>query len=361
MGAPTPGAAKVSGDEMADTTGNHEYEPYGETPDVPVNCAAGDCIPTESLRLALLLLLVVVFLVGVSGNLMLTWMTKYSHFRKRKLYITWFYYLPLADLFCCLDLPALVLPIIRQGHWPYGVMGCRALPFVIFLSTYAKVLLLTAVSLDILLLVLKRAWWTENRQLRWRPLGCLGAWTLALLLAMPLDIYHQVLQQTYPSKLECVLDYGSWTVAENTVTAIQFIFGFLGPLLVIASCHGAVLHREGRCRWPLGMAAAVCFLVCWAPYHMLRLVITMAGPSSTLWTWALRAEPFVVGLALAHSCLNPMLILYFGRARLSRSLPAACHWALKDPGSNDESVINRNSSSHAQVSEMLERLEETNF
>nr|KAF6409174.1 complement component 5a receptor 2 [Rousettus aegyptiacus] len=126
-----------------------------------------------------------------------------------------------------------------------------------------------------------------------------------------------------------MLDYRSWTVAANTVIAIQFLFGFLVPLVVMASCHGALLCHEGRHRWPLGMAAAVCFLVCWAPYHVLGLVITTAAPSSMLWTWALLAEPFVVGLALAHSCLNPMLILYFGRARLFRSLPAACRRALK--------------------------------
>ncbi|XP_039736315.1 C5a anaphylatoxin chemotactic receptor 2-like [Pteropus medius] len=340
---------------MVDTTGNHEYESYGETPDVHMNCAAGDCIPTEALRLALLLLLVVVFLVGVPGNVMLAWITRLGSYQN--LYITWFYHLGVADLFCCLDLPALVLPIILQGHWPYGVMGCRALPFFIFLSMYTKVLLLTALSLDIFLLVLKPTWWTENRRLRWRPLACLGTWTLALLLAGSVAIYHQVLQQTYPSQLECVLDYGSWTVAENTVTAMQFIFGFLGPLVDMASCHGAVLHREGRHRWPLGLVAAVCFLVCWAPYHVLRLVISMADPSSTLWTRALRAEPFVAGLALANSCLNPMLILYFGRAQICQSLPAACHWALKDLGSNDESVINRNSRSHDQVSETEVRLE----
>ncbi|XP_039715877.1 C5a anaphylatoxin chemotactic receptor 2-like [Pteropus medius] len=342
---------------MADTTGNHEYEPYGETLDVHVNCAAGDCIPTEALRLALLPLLVVVFLVGVPGNFMLAWMTRFWPFWKRNLYMIWFYHLAVADLFFCLYLPALVVPIILRGHWPYGVMGCRALPFVILLSMYAKVLLLIALSLDIFLLVLKPTWWTENRRLSCVQLARLGAWSLALLLATSLAIYHQVLQQSYPSQLECVLDYGSWTVAENTVTAIQFICGFLVPLVVMASCHGAVLHREGQHRWPLGLVAAVCFLVCWAPYHVLGLVITIAGPSSTLSTQALRAEPFVVGLALAHSCLNPMLILYFGRARLSRSLPAACHWALKDSGSNDESVINGNSSSHEQVPETEVRLE----
>ncbi|XP_036087632.1 C5a anaphylatoxin chemotactic receptor 2-like isoform X2 [Rousettus aegyptiacus] len=355
MGAPAPGATKVSGDEMEDTFFNQEDKEYGETLDVPVNCEGGDCIPTEAVRLALVPLLIVVFLVGVSGNAMISWVTMLVTFHK--ISTTWFYYLAVADMFCCLSLPALVLPIALRGHWPYGVTGCRALPFVIFLSMYYKVLLLTLLYLDIFLLVLKPPWWTEDRRLYWVRAARLIAWFLALLLAVALDVYHQVLLETYPSSLECMLDYRSWTVAENTVTAIQFIFGFLVLLIVVVSCHVVLLRMEGRPRWRLDMASVVCFLVCWAPYHVLRLVLTMAAPYSTLWTRALLAEPFVVGLALAQSCLNPMLILYFGRARLCQSLSAACRWALKDPASRDEIVINRNSSSHDQFSETEMRLE----
>lgn len=334
---------------MEDTSLNHEDKQYGETLDVPVNCAGGDCNPTEAVRLALLVLLVVIFLVGVPGNVMLAWVTRFRTFEK--ISITWFRYLAIADIYCLLNLPGLVLSIALRGHWPYGVTGCRALPFLIILSVYYKVLLLTLLSLDTFLVFLKPTWWTEDRRLYWVPVGRLTAQFLALLLAVALDMYHQVLLETYPSQLDCMLDESSWTVAENTVTTIQFLFGFLVPLVVMASCHGALWCIEGRHRGPLGMAAAVCFLVCWAPYHVLGLVITMGARSSTLWTRALLAEPFVMGLALAHSCLNPMLILYFGRARLCQSLPAACHWALKDPARKNESVIDRNSSSHDQVSE----------
>ncbi|XP_015995055.2 C5a anaphylatoxin chemotactic receptor 2-like [Rousettus aegyptiacus] len=334
---------------MEDTFLNHEDKQYGETLDVSLNCAGGDCTPTEAVRLALLVLLAVVFLVGVSGNVMLIWVTRLGTLQK--ISTLWFYYLALADIYCCMSLPTLVLPIALRGHWPYGVMGCRALPFLIYLSMYNKVLLLTLLYLDIFLLVLKPPWWTDDRRLQWVSTARLSAWFLALLLAVALDVYHRELLEPYPSQLDCMLDYSSWTVAENTVTTIQFLLGFLVQLVVMASCHGALLVIEGRHRWPLGMAAAVCFLVCWAPYHVLRLVITMAAPSSTLRTWALLAEPFVVGLALAHSCVNPILILYFGRAHLCHSLPAACHWALKDPARKKESVIDRNSSSHDQVSE----------
>lgn len=82
------------------------------------------------------------------------------------------------------------------------------------------------------------------------------------------------------------------------------------------------------------------------------MILTLAAPHSTLLAQALRAEPLVVGLALAHSCLNPMLFLYFGQAQLRQSLPAACRWALKEPQSEDESMVSKKSTSHDLVSEM---------
>ena len=82
---------------------------------------------------------------------------------------------------------------------------------------------------------------------------------------------------------------------------------------------------------------------CWGPRLQAQRDDGPDHPSS---------EPLVVGLALAHSCLNPMLFLYFGQAQLRQSLPAACRWALKEPQSEDESMVSKKSTSHDLVSEM---------
>lgn len=102
--------------------------------------------------------------------------------------------------------------------------------------------------------------------------ACGASWTLALLLTVPSAIYHRLRQEYFPHRLECVVDYGGSTVAENSVTATRFIFGFLGPLVVVAGCHGALLCCATRRRWPLGVAVVVGFFVCWSPYHTLGLV-----------------------------------------------------------------------------------------
>ncbi|XP_036915358.1 C5a anaphylatoxin chemotactic receptor 2 isoform X1 [Sturnira hondurensis] len=340
----------VSEARMENTSLIYEYEHYGDPLDFPVDCDDGACVSVEPLRVASLLLYAAVFLVGVPGNAMLAWVT-WKEARQR-VGATWFLHLAVADLLCCLSLLVLSVPLARGGQWPYGAVGCWTLPSLILLSMYTSVLLLAALSADLCLLALRPTSWAVAQRACQVQVACGAAWSLALLLTVPSAVHRRLHQESFPPRLECVVDYGGSAVAEITVTTARFIFGFLGPLVVVASCHSALLCRAVPRFWPLGTAVVVGFFVCWAPYHILRLVLTAAAPHSTLLARALRAEPLVVGLALAHSCLNPLLFLYFGRAQLCRSLPATCRWALKDSWSKDESMVSKKSTSHDLVSEM---------
>lgn len=338
--------------ENASLSDEYEYSHYGEeVSDFPVDCADGSCVALGSLRVAPLLLYALVFLVGVPGNAMVAWVSRQE--AQRRAGAAWFLHLAVADLLCCVSLPILSVPIARGGQWPYGAVGCRVLPAVILLSMFTGVLLLAALSADLCLLALRPAWWAPDRRACRVQVACGAAWASALLLTLPSAIYRRLHREHYPARLECVVDYGGSAVAENTVAAVRFLCGFLGPLVVVAGCHGALLCRAAPRCWPLGTAVVAGFFVCWAPYHVLGLVLTAAAPHSRLLARALRAEPLVVGLALAHSCLNPVLFLYFGRAQLCRSLPAACRWALQGPESQDESSVSKKSTSHDLVSEMV--------
>ncbi|XP_007941065.1 C5a anaphylatoxin chemotactic receptor 2 [Orycteropus afer afer] len=335
---------------MENASLGYDYEDYSEIPGLPVDCPDGSCLAIDPLRTAPLLLYAVVFLVGVPGNATVAWVM--GREARQRVVPTWFLHLAAADLLCCLSLPIQAVPIAREGHWLYGATGCRILPSVILLCMHASVLLLAALSADLCLLALRPAWSAAT----WRPHGvraaCATAWALALVLTVPSAIYRRLHQEHFPPRLECVVDYGGSTATEATVTAARFLFGFLGPLLVVVGCYSALLCRVARCRWPLGTAVVVGFFVCWAPYHALGLVLAVAAPNSALLARALRGEPLVVGLALAHSCLNPILFLYFGRVQLHRSLPAACRWALRESQGEDKSVVSKKSTSHDLVSEM---------
>ncbi|XP_047384815.1 C5a anaphylatoxin chemotactic receptor 2 [Sciurus carolinensis] len=327
-----------------------EYGDYSDLLDVPVDCPDGSCVATDTLRVAPLLLYAAVFLVGVPGNVMVAWVAGKEAGRRAG--ATWLLHLAVADLLCCLSLPILAVPIAREGHWPYGAAGCRLLPSAILLSMYASVLLLAALSADLCLRALGLPGWAAVRRPRAVRAAQGAAWTLALLLTVPSALHRRLHQEHFPARLLCVVDYGGSAAAEYTVTALRFTFGFLGPLVFVVGCHGVLLCRVTRRHWPLGVAVVVGFFICWAPYHLLGLVLTVAAPNSALLARALRAEPLVVGLALAHSCLNPMFFLYFGRAQLRRSLPAACHFALRSSQDEEENVVSKVFTSHDLVSEM---------
>ncbi|XP_055471587.1 C5a anaphylatoxin chemotactic receptor 2 [Psammomys obesus] len=338
---------------MNHTTNNdydYEYdqENYIDLPDVPVDCLAGHCSFSDVYFISLLLLYAAIFLVGVPGNSLVAWVTWKES--RHRLGASWFLHLAVADLLCCGSLPFLAVPIAQKGHWPYGAAGCWLLSSVTMLSMYASVLLLTCLSADLFLLAFRPSWKTDHRTLGVR-VAQVSSWMLALVLTVPSAVYRRLLQEHFPSRLVCVTNYGGSATAEATITAVRFLFGFLGPLVFMASCHGILQWQMTRRHWPLSTAVVVGFFICWTPFHILRVIITVATPSSSLLARALDAEPLVTGLALAHSALNPIMFLYFGRKQLCKSLQAACHWALRDP-QDEESVASKASTSHEVVSEV---------
>lgn len=298
--------------------------------------------------MAPLLLYAVIFLVGVPGNAMVAWVTAKESCHR--LWASWFLHLAVADLLCCLSLPILAVSIAQPGRWPYGAVGCRLLPSVILLTMYASVLHLALLSADLCLLVTRPSWRNAARRKIGVKVAQAAAWVLALLLTVPTAVYRRLVQEHYPPQLHCVLDYGGSVPAEATVTALRFLFGFLGPLVFIASCYSVIQCWMTQRHWLLGIVIMVGFFICWTPYHILGVVVTVAAPHSLLLARALQAEPVVVGLAFAHSSLNPIIFLYFGRGQICKSLRAACHWALREP--QDEESQSKTPTGHEMVSEM---------
>lgn len=325
------------------------HEQYTDLLDAPVDCPAGYCFSNDVYLLFLLVLYAGVFLLGVPGNTLVAWVTWKES--RHRLGASWFLHLTMADLLCCVSLPFLAVPIAQKGHWPYGVAGCWLLPSITVLCMYASVLLLTGLSGDLFLLAFRPSWkGAERRTLAVRAVQ-VSSWMLALLLTVPSAVYRRLLQEHYPPRLLCGADYGGSVAAEAAITTVRFLLAFLGPLVLMAGCHGILQRQMARRHWPLGTAVVVGFFICWTPFHILRVIIAVAPPQSTLLARVLEAEPLVTGLALAHSAVNPIMFLYFGRKQLYKSLQAACHWALRDP-QDQESAVTKGSTGQEMVSEM---------
>ncbi|XP_044524520.1 C5a anaphylatoxin chemotactic receptor 1 [Gracilinanus agilis] len=263
-----------------------------------------------------LLVFFVVFLLGVPGNALVIWVTRLeSH---KVVNAVWFQNLATADLFCCLVLPLLAVPIIQHDRWPFDNVSCRLLSCVILLNLYTSVLLLTLISLDRCMLVMKPIWCQNHRNVTLAKVACGVVWALALVLTIPAMIYR-TLKEDLPGHWECVVDFeGKWQV-EVGIAVSRFLFSFVGPLLIISICYVLLLNRlwsrqatRSHKTIKVVVAVVVGFFFCWTPYQIVGLLIAVSSKGSSVYRWMQHFDSLTIALAYVNSCINPVIYVVAG-------------------------------------------------
>ncbi|KAJ1122359.1 hypothetical protein NDU88_000850 [Pleurodeles waltl] len=171
---------------------------FHETEDVAPSFSPGSMITMAILGIT--------FLLGLPGNAIVIWVTGLK--MKRTVNTIWFLNLAVADFLCCLSLPFSIAQVALHGHWHYGSMLCKFLPSVIIFNMFASVFILVAISLDRCLLVIKPVWSQNHRTVGMASGLCLGIWSLAFLMCVPVFIYREQFT-TYEGKIVCGYNYGS--------------------------------------------------------------------------------------------------------------------------------------------------------
>ncbi|NXD88899.1 C5AR1 protein, partial [Halcyon senegalensis] len=291
---------------------------------------------------AILAVYALIFLLGVLGNGAVIWVTGFE--LRRTINGVWFLNLSVADLLCCLALPFLALPLVRDHHWPLGRFACKLVPSLTILNMFASVLLLTVISADRCALVTRPVWCQNHRTLALARGACGAAWFLAALLTLPSFIFRTTRLDPISDKSTCVLDYaavGRHQRLTELVTAVtRFVCGFLVPFVVITVCYGLLLarvHSKGFARSrkaiKLILVVIVSFFVCWLPYHVVGLVLASTQPRSGLFKGAAEADPIVAGIAYVNSCINPIIYVIVGqdfKDKFQRSWRAVLRGVLSD-------------------------------
>ncbi|KAF6117695.1 complement C3a receptor 1 [Phyllostomus discolor] len=144
---------------------------------------------TEPQLILSVVILGLTFLLGLPGNGLVLWVAGLK--MKWTVSTIWFLHLTLADFLCCLSLPFSLAHLALQGHWPYGRLLCKLIPSIIILNMFASVFLLTIISLDRCLLVLKPIWCQNHRNVRAAFIICVCIWAVALIMCIPVFIYRE--------------------------------------------------------------------------------------------------------------------------------------------------------------------------
>ncbi|KAM9229229.1 C3a anaphylatoxin chemotactic receptor [Dugong dugon] len=161
----------------------------------------------EPLIILSMVILGLTFLLGLPGNGLVLWVAGLK--MQRTVNTVWFLHLTVADFLCCLSLPFSLAHLALQGHWPYGWLLCKLIPSIIILNMFASVFLLTAISLDRCLLVLKPIWCQNHRNVRTAFAICGCIWVVAFAMCIPVFLYREMF--TVDNHNMCGYNFGGYS------------------------------------------------------------------------------------------------------------------------------------------------------
>lgn len=144
------------------------------------------------------------FVLGLLGNGMVIWIITLK--MKRTVNTIWFLHLAIADFICCLSLPFPIVQLVLPEHWPLGWFFCKLLSSAIIFNMFASVFLLTTISIDRCLLVMKPIWCQNHRTVRCAALVCGGVWLLALVMSGPAFFYRETVTDDF-GNTKCIYNW----------------------------------------------------------------------------------------------------------------------------------------------------------
>ncbi|XP_067413434.1 probable G-protein coupled receptor 132 [Emydura macquarii macquarii] len=257
-----------------------------------------------------------VFLLGLATNALTLWPIV-QQVRLGNVLAVYLLGLAASDLLYLLTLPLWVLYVWHEHHWPLSRLACHAAGFVFYSNMYVSVLLLCLISLERYLAVA-------------HPLRSLGlrsrraAATASALVALLVFIFHLGVS-LHSQDLSSASCYDSYPLQPGVARFNYFrvAAGFALPLVILGVSYLKIFQgvraSSSLVGWQkakvkrLSLGVIAIFLLCFAPYHLLLLVRTVA--STVLDRCALCAFerrlhlPFSLALALSslNSALDPVL------------------------------------------------------
>ncbi|XP_004700876.1 G-protein coupled receptor 182 [Echinops telfairi] len=290
-------------------------------------------------RVVLFVLYLAIFVVGLVENLLVI-CVNWRCCGRTGLLNLYLLNLAVSDLGIVLSLPVWMLEVTLDYIWLWGSFSCRFVHYFYFANMYSSIFFLGCLSVD-RYLILTNAWpsW-QRHQHRARRALCAGVWVLSALIPLPEVVHMELVEGPEPMCLFMAPfeSYDEWALA---VALLTTILGFLLPLLLIAvlnvltarQLRRAVQPERGRhCRL-MGAYVAV-FIICWLPYHLTLLLLTLQGTHISLHCHLIHLLYFFNDVAkcfsMLHCAINPVLYNFLSPGFRGRLLNAVVHYLPKD-------------------------------
>ncbi|XP_009862871.1 PREDICTED: atypical chemokine receptor 2 [Apaloderma vittatum] len=259
----------------------------------------------------------VVFLVGLTGNVLLFTVLIMHIKKKKKMSEVYLLNLVVSDIFLLLTLPFWALFISHSVTWD---ILCPVLNVMYTMNFYSGIFFVSCMSLDMYLQIVHACSPRSSMTQRKSMLVMLVVWVLSILLSIPDGLFTST-RQMY-NKTMCAHDYGPrhlfWKVVFRV---IQNILGFLFPFLFMMFCYSRIACVLTMSQMP-GSRRALClvftlvavFFVLWSPYNVVLILhslqdvgVIASCESSRQLDYAMQITE---SLSFVHCCLNPLLYAF---------------------------------------------------
>ncbi|KAF7652935.1 hypothetical protein LDENG_00090480 [Lucifuga dentata] len=258
-----------------------------------------------------------IFLLGIVGNslvLAVLFRTGEMNTKTTNLFI---FNLGIADLCFIVFCVPFQATIYTMDEWVFGPVVCKVVHFIIFLTMYASIFTLAAVSLDRYLAI---CYPLRSREMR-TPQNALTSicvvWCLSLAFSGPYLSYYR--QMELGGTVVCI---PSWESKPRIIMDLcTFICGYLIPVLVLSLTYARTIQylwttvdpikdmsesRQAKRKvTKMIIIVAALFCICWLPHHLVILCMWFGHFPLNYTTYVLRILSHLV--AYTNSCLNPIV------------------------------------------------------
>lgn len=254
-----------------------------------------------------------IFILGVLGNGIVIWIAGFK--MTKSVNTTWYLSLAVSDFLVCAIHPFNTAHLAIQD-WVFGLFLCKVTSFMMFVNMFSSIFLLVFISMDRCVSVMFPVWAQNHRTVRTASFIVVVAWLCSVVLSIPSLVYRNV--QEHMGITHCYNSYVSDKHSHTAIAVSRFVFGFVVPFIVIIVCYsvitlrlmGSQISRSSSKPLKVMSALILTFFICWLPYHVyILLELTQGIRDPHHLKEGLR---YGTTLALANSCLNPVLYVFMG-------------------------------------------------
>ncbi|XP_012874978.1 PREDICTED: G-protein coupled receptor 182 [Dipodomys ordii] len=308
-------------------------------------------------RVVLFVLYLAIFVVGLVENLLVI-CVNWRHSGQTGLLNLYIFNMAVADLCIILSLPVWMLEVTLDYTWLWGSFFCRFTNYFYLANMYSSIFFLMCLSVDRYVTVTCHSPIWQCHQHRIRRAVCAGVWFLAAIMPLPEVVHIQLLEGSEPLCIFLPLEtYNTWTqVVSLSTTILGFLlpFPFIAIFNVLLACR---LRRQGQSEgWRYSLLVCgyiTVFVICWLPYHVTLLMLTVQGIYTSLPCYLAHLLYFYYDIidcfAMLHCVANPILYNFLSPAFRSRLRSVVVHYLPKDQARAGAQASSSSSTQHSIV------------